>query len=337
MDLTTTYMGLTLKHPLVPSASPLSRTVASIERLAEAGASAVVLYSLFEEQIRFEAAELNHYLTQGTDRFAEALDYYPPQESYALGPDAYLEHIRKAKSAVDVPIIASLNCVSAGGWIEYARQIEQAGADGIELNLYYIAANPNVTGAEIEQVYLAVVKGVKAAVGIPVAVKLSPFFSATANAMKALDVAGADALVLFNRFYQPIIDVEQLEVRPDLVLSTPYESRLPIRWAAILSGQVRASIAVTSGISTVETVVQALMAGADVTQLCSALLRDGPAKLTELAAGLAEWLEKHEYDSVARVKGILNQEKCPEPAVFERANYMRLLNEYRWPGAERVS
>lgn len=337
MDLTTPYMGLTLKHPVVPSASPLSRTVDSICRLVEAGAPAVVLHSLFEEQIKFEAAALEHFLTRGTDRFAESLTYYPPTGSYHLGPDEYLEHIRKAKAAVDVPIIASLNGVSAGGWVDYAAQIQEAGADALELNIYFLPTRLDQSGSAIEDLHESVLKAVKRAVSIPVALKLSPYFSATANMLSRLDAAGADALVLFNRFYQPVIDIEALEVRPDLVLSSSYESRLPVRWVAILFGRVKASLAVTSGISTPEGVVQALMAGADVTQVCSVLLREGHDKIGELAKGLGQWLESHGYESAAQVRGILSQEKCPEPAVFERANYTKTLNEYRWPGAERVS
>jgi dihydroorotate dehydrogenase (fumarate) len=336
MDLTTTYMGLTLRHPVVPSASPLSRTVASIERLAEAGAAAVVLHSLFEEQMKAEGEALDHFLSRGTYRFAESLTYYPDLGSFNLAPDQYLEHIRKAKAAVDIPIIASLNGVSAEGWTDYAAEIEQAGADGLELNVYFIPTDVDLTGPAVEDRYESVLKAVKSKVRIPVAMKLGPYFSATANMAARLDRAGADALVLFNRFYQPIIDVEQLEVRRDLMLSQPFESRLPLRWIAILYGRLKASLAITTGIHTPEGVVQAVMAGADVTQVCSVLLKDGPRRIADLVQGARQWLEARGYESLAQVKGILSQEKCPQPAVFERANYVRTIGVYTYPGEERA-
>jgi len=328
MDLSTTYMGLKLKNPLVPSASPLTAEVDSIARLAEHGAAAVVLHSLFEEQIRHEAAELEHLTTQGTESFAESLTYFPRMEEYRHGPEEYLELIEKAKRAVDIPVIASLNGVTVGGWIEYAKKIEQAGADGIELNVYYVATDPQQTGVQVETLYVNILKAVKAAVRIPVAIKLSPYFSSMAAMARRLDEAGADALVLFNRFYQPDINLERLEVVPDLVLSTPFELRLPLRWIAILHGHVRASLAATTGVSSARDVVKLLMVGADITQMCSVLLRKGARELATIRHDLEAWLEENEYSSIEQLKGSLSQRSCPDPAAFERANYMKTLNSY---------
>jgi len=328
MDLSTTYMGLKLKNPLVPSASPLTAEVDSIARLAEHGAAAVVLHSLFEEQIRHEAAELEHLTTQGTESFAESLTYFPRMEEYRHGPEEYLELIEKAKRAVDIPVIASLNGVTVGGWIEYAKKIEQAGADGIELNVYYVATDPQQTGVQVETLYVNILKAVKAAVRIPVAIKLSPYFSSMAAMARRLDEAGADALVLFNRFYQPDVNLERLEVVPDLVLSTPFELRLPLRWIAILHGHVRASLAATTGVSSARDVVKLLMVGADITQMCSVLLRKGARELATIRHDLEAWLEENEYSSIEQLKGSLSQRSCPDPAAFERANYMKTLNSY---------
>ncbi|MFQ5857350.1 MAG: dihydroorotate dehydrogenase-like protein, partial [Anaerolineae bacterium] len=275
MDLTTTYMGMILEHPIVPSASPLSRSLDGIRLLEDAGAAAVVMYSLFEEQITLESHQLDHYLTLGIDSFAEALSYFPVMESYNIGPDQYLDLISQAKQAVDIPIIGSLNGVSSGGWIEYARRIEEAGADALELNLYYIPTNPALTGAEVEEMYLGVLRDVRQSVSIPVAAKLSPYFSATAHVAGRLAEAGAGALVLFNRFYQPDFDLENLEVVPHLMLSTSYELRLPLHWVAILYGRVPADLAITSGVHTHEDVLKGLMAGANVTMMASELLQNG--------------------------------------------------------------
>jgi len=328
MDLSTTYMGLKLKNPLVPSASPLTAEVDSIARLAEHGAAAVVLHSLFEEQIRHEAAELEHLTTQGTESFAESLTYFPRMEDYRHGPEEYLELIEKAKRAVDIPVIASLNGVTVGGWIEYAKKIEQAGADGIELNVYYVATDPQQTGVQVETLYVNILKAVKAAVRIPVAIKLGPYFSSMAAMARRLDEAGADALVLFNRFYQPDINLDRLEVVPDLVLSTPFELRLPLRWIAILHGHLRASLAATTGVSSARDVVKLLMVGADITQMCSVLLRKGARELATIRHDLEAWLEENEYSSIEQLKGSLSQRSCPDPAAFERANYMKTLNSY---------
>jgi len=328
MDLTTTYMGLKLKNPLVPSASPLSKNLDTIKNLEDAGASAIVLYSLFEEQISFEAEELDHFLSFGTDSFAEALTYFPEAQEYRLGPEGYLEHIRKAKEATGIPIIASLNGVSTGGWIDYTRKMEQAGADGLELNVYMLATDPVRTSAEIEQVYIDVLKAVKSSVKIPVAMKLSPFFSATAAMAKRLDDAGADALVLFNRFYQPDLDLEALEVKPGVVLSSPEDLRLPLRWIAILFGRIKASMAGTSGVHTATDALKLIMAGADVANLCAVLLKHGPAHLGKILDEMEKWLEEHEYTNLRMARGSMSQKNVAEPAAYERANYIKALNSY---------
>ncbi len=329
MDLTTTYMGMTLKHPIVPSASPLSETLDGIRRLEDAGAAAIVMHSLFEEQITLESHELDHYLSYGTESFAEALSYFPDMETYRLGPDEYLNLVRQAKASVDIPIIGSLNGVSSGGWIEYARKIEEAGADALELNLYFIPTNPELTGAEIEEMYINVVQDVKRHVTIPVAVKLSPFFSSIPNMTARLAEAGANALVLFNRFYQPDFDLENLEVVPNLTLSTSYELRLPLRWVAILYGRVPVDFAITSGVHTHEDVLKGLMAGAKVTMMASELLQNGLGRIQEILQAMVQWMEEHEYESVAQMQGSMSQKHVAEPAAFERANYMKVLQSWR--------
>ena len=329
MDLTTTYLGLNLKNPIVPSAGPLSHTVDSMKRLEDAGASAIVMYSLFEEQIVHDAAELNYFLTQGTESFAEALTYFPEADDYNLGPEEYVEHIHRAKGALGIPVIGSLNGVSAGGWVKFARKIEEAGADAIELNVYYIPTDPALTGTTVEERYIEVLRAVKSTVKIPVAIKLRPFFSSMANMAHRLDDAGADGLVLFNRFYQPDFDLEVLEVTPNVILSTPQAMRLPLRWVAILHGQVKASIAATSGIHTTQDVLKMLMAGADVTMMCSALLKHGAGRIGEVLTELTRWMEEHEYESVGQMKGSMSQKSVADPAAFERANYMKALNSYK--------
>lgn len=329
MDLSTNYLGLHLKNPIVPSASPLSRTLDSMKRLEDAGAAAIVMYSLFEEQIAHEAAELDHYLTYGTESFAESLTYFPDLEEYNLGPDEYIDLLRAAKQSLEIPVIGSLNGISPGGWIDYAKKIEQAGADALELNVYYIPTDPELTGQEVEDRYLQVLHAVKQTVHIPVAMKLSPFFSSMANMAKRLDTGGANGLVLFNRFYQPDIDLETLEVVPGVVLSTPMAMRLPLRWIAILYGKVKASLAATSGIHTAQDVIKMLMAGADVTMMCSALLKNGPQHITTVLADIRQWMLEHEYVSVSQMKGSMSQRSVADPAAFERANYMKALNQYR--------
>jgi dihydroorotate dehydrogenase (fumarate) len=325
IDLSTTYLGLRLRTPLVASASPLSQEIDGIRRLEDAGASAVVLYSLFEEQLRQDSLELEHHLTAGTDSFAEAASFFPQPDEFRLGPEGYLEHIQQAKKAVSVPIIASLNGATIGGWARYARQIEQAGADAIECNIYFIPTNWNISGSDIEKTYIDILREVKIAVRIPVAVKLSPFFSNMANMANQLDEAGANGLVLFNRFYQPDINLDELEIQPNVLLSTPQALRLPLTWIGILYGRIRANLAATSGVHGPEDVVKLLMVGADVTMLCSALLRNGINHLRYIEAGLLEWMEKHEYDSVQQMKGSMSQIRCPNPSAFERAQYMKAV------------
>jgi dihydroorotate dehydrogenase (fumarate) len=330
MDLSTTYLGLKLKHPIVPAASPLSQTLEGIRRLEDAGAPAVVMYSLFEEQIEGESHLLDHYLSYGAESFAEALNYFPEMDSYNVGPDGYLNLIRNAKAAVDIPIIGSLNGASPGGWVEYARYIEEAGADALELNLYYIATDPGLSGAAVEQMYLDVVAAVKQTVSIPVAVKVGPYFSSFANMAQRFASAGADGLVIFNRFYQPDFDLEHLTVTPHLVLSSPYEMRLPLRWVAILFGRVPLDFAITSGVHSHEDVIKGLMAGAKVTMMASELLRNGVQRIGETVATLERWLEEHEYLSVAQMQGSMSQRHVAEPAAFERANYMKVLQSWQF-------
>jgi dihydroorotate dehydrogenase (fumarate) len=329
VDLSTTYMGLKLKNPIVPSASPLSAKLDSIKRLEDAGAAAVTLHSLFEEQIEFEAESLAHFLEHGTYSFAEALTYFPPHDEYRREPKDYVDLIRQAKQAVDIPVIASLNGVSPGGWVSYAKQFQDAGADAVELNVYFIPTNPHLMSYDVEDLYVKLLKNVKQHITIPVAMKLSPYFSAMPHVASMLDSEGADALVLFNRFYQPDIDIERLEVTPNLQLSTPIEMRLPMRWIAILYGRVNCSLALTSGIHSTEDVIKAVMVGADVANVCSVLLKQGIDKITDLVQGVATWLEEHEYESIEQMKGSMSHKSCPEPAAFERANYMKVLNSYR--------
>ena len=329
VDLTTTYMGLKLKNPVVPSSSPLSNHLDTLKRMADAGAGAITLHSLFEEQIEFEAEALTHFLEHGAESFAEALSYFPTVHEYRREPEDYVEYIRKAKEAVNVPIIASLNGISPGGWTSFARRFEEAGADAVELNVYFIPTNANLMSYDIEDLYVKLLKEVKKQVAIPVAMKLSPYFSAMPHVASMLDAEGADALVLFNRFYQPDIDIEALEVTPNLQLSTSIEMRLPLRWIAILYGHLDCSLALTSGIHTAEDVIKAVMVGADVANVCSALLREGVGKIGELLQGVSYWMEDHEYESVEQMKGSMSHKSVPEPAAFERANYMKVLNSYK--------
>jgi dihydroorotate dehydrogenase (fumarate) len=329
MDLTTTYLGLNLKSPLVVSAAaPLSENLDNIKRMEDAGAAAVVLHSLFEEQIRGERLEMHHHLEYGTDSFAEALTYFPEPDIFHVGTEAYLNHIRRAKDQVQIPIIASLNGFTTGGWTQYARDMEQAGADALELNIYNIPTNLDTPGAAIEQGYIDVLAAVRSAVSIPVAVKLSPYFSNTANMAKRLTEAGANGLVLFNRFYQPEIDVEELEVRPHVLLSTPQDLRLPLRWIAILYGRIHADLAATSGVHKATDVIQMMMAGAKVTLMASVLLRHGIEHLSSIEADLIDWLEEHEYHSLGQLQGSMSQINCGNPSEFERAQYMKAIQTY---------
>jgi len=329
MNLSTKYMGLNLKNPFVPSASPLSTTLDQVLRLEDAGASAVVLYSLFEEQINHQVERVDHYLTTYSESYAEALSYFPEPEAFNnLYAEQYLEHIAALKRSVEIPIIASLNGVSEGGWLSYAQKMEEAGADAIELNIYYLASDPALSGREVERMYLDDIKRVKKSVRIPVAVKVGPYFSSFANMAIEMDQAGADALVLFNRFYQPDIDLELMQVKPSLVLSSNYEKRLPMRWLAILHGQVRASLAATTGIHSAEDAVKMLLCGADVTMVASVLLRKGIDYLGEMVEDLENWMTEHEYESVEQLKGSMSLRHVAEPAAFERANYLKILQQW---------
>jgi len=329
MNLTTNYLGLELKNPIVASSSPLSHTVDSIRRLEDAGTAAVVMYSLFEEQIGFDSYYIDYHLTQGIDSYAESISYFPDMQSYNVGPDQYLNLIRRAKEAVNIPVIGSLNGTSVGGWTDYATLIEEAGADALELNVYYLPTHPDITGAEVEKLYLDILSAVRQAVMIPVAMKLSPFFSSVANMSGRLADHGADGLVLFNRFYQPDFDLENLEVAPRLVLSNSDDLRLPLRWVAILYGRVSADLAITSGIHTSHDVIKGLMAGAKVTMMASELLQKGVRRIGQVLNELVTWLNDHEYESVMQMIGAMSQKHCAEPAAFERANYMKMLNSYR--------
>ncbi|HJT28643.1 MAG TPA: dihydroorotate dehydrogenase-like protein [Pyrinomonadaceae bacterium] len=329
MNLTTNYLGMLLKNPIVASSSPLSHSVDSIRRLEDAGAAAVVMYSLFEEQIGFDSYYIDYHLTQGIDSYAEAINYFPDMQSYNVGPDEYLNLIRRAKEAVGIPIIGSLNGASVGGWTDYATLIEEAGADALELNVYYLPANTAIKGSDVEALYLDILTAVREVVTIPVAIKLSPFFSSVANMARCLSEQGADGLVLFNRFYQPDFDLENLEVAPRLVLSNSNELRLPLRWVAILYGRVDADLAITSGVHTSQDVVKGLMAGAKVTMMASELLQNGVRRIGQVLNEVVMWLSEHEYESVTQMIGAMSQKHCAEPAAFERANYMKMLQSYR--------
>jgi dihydroorotate dehydrogenase (fumarate) len=327
-DLSTSYLGLSLKNPLVVSPSPLCEDLGAIRKMEDAGASAVVLHSLFEEQLSINSQDLDRFLTSGTESFAEALSYFPDMGQFKLGPEAYLEHIQKAKKAVKIPIIGSLNGVSTGGWVSYAKKIEQAGADALELNVYYIATDPDMSGAQVEQMYADLVRDVRASLKIPIAVKLGPYFSSMASVAHRLDQAGANGLVLFNRFYQPDFDLEKLEVTPNLNLSRSEELRLRLCWVAILSGRIKADMAITGGVHTAEDVIKSMMAGAKVAMMTSALLKNGIEHLKTVREGITAWMEKHEYASIRQMQGSMSQKSVAEPAAFVRANYMKVLRSY---------
>ena len=320
---------MVLKNPIVASSSPLSHTIDSIRRLEDAGAAAVVMYSLFEEQIGFDSYYIDYHLTQGIDSYAESISYFPDMQSYNVGPDEYMNLIRRAKETVDIPIIGSLNGTSVGGWTDYATLIEEAGADALELNIYYLPTNIEISGLEVERLYLEILSAVRQVVTIPVAVKLSPFFSSTANMASRLADHGAEGLVLFNRFYQPDFDLENLEVAPHLVLSNSDDLRLPLRWVAILYGRLSVDLAITSGIHTSHDIIKGLMAGAKVTMMASELLRNGVRRIGQVLNELTTWLKEHEYESVMQMIGAMSQKHCAEPAAFERANYMKMLQSYR--------
>lgn len=328
IDLRTTYLGMKLKNPLVASSSPLSEDIGNIRRLEDAGAAAIVLHSLFEEQIQIESDELDRFLSAAEERGPEAVSLFPDMTGYNRGPEGYLEHIRKAKAAVKIPIIASLNGVSNTGWVKYATQMQQAGADALELNIYYIPNDPEVSGAEVEQRYCDLVREVKAVVRIPVAVKLGPYFSSMGNMAKRLDACGADALVLFNRFYQPDFDLEELEVIPNLILSNSYELLLRLHWIAVLYGNLKADLALTGGVHCATDVLKAMMAGARVAMMTSALLKRGIGYLDTLLAELLVWMNEHEYDSIRQMQGSMSRNSVTRPSAFERANYMKVLSSY---------
>jgi dihydroorotate dehydrogenase (fumarate) len=328
-DLTTTYLGLTLRNPLVASASPLSKRLDTVRRLEDAGAAAIVMYSLFEEQITHESLELDHYLRVGSQSYAESLSYFPDLDTYNMGVEPYLDHLRRIKQAAQIPIIGSLNGVSSGGWVDYAKRIEEAGADALELNIYYLPADPRLSATELEQGYVSLAADVCAQVAIPVAVKLSPFFTSLPHLAQRLVGAGARGLVLFNRFYQPDFDLDALEVVPGIELSTSRDLLLPLRWIAILYGRVATEFALTSGVHTARDALKGVMAGASVVMLASELLAHGTARLTTILADIEHWMEEHEYDSIEQMRGSMSQRSVAEPAAFERANYMKALNSFR--------
>lgn len=327
-DLSTKYLGMQLKNPLVVSPSPLCDDLDNIRRMEDAGAGAVVLHSLFEEQLTHESQALNENLMQGSESYAESVTYFPDLGDYKMGPDAYLEHLRKAKAAVSIPIIGSLNGVSTGGWIKYAKNIEDAGADALELNDYFIPTDPDMTGVHVREMGEQLVRDVKANVSIPVAVKIGPYFSALAYVAKRLVEEGADGLVLFNRFYQPDFDLENLEVVSNLELSDSGELRKRLRWVAILYGRIAADLAITGGVHTPEDVVKSMMAGAKVAMMTSALLKYGIGHMAKVLRGLEEWMERNEYDSIQMMQGSMSLKSVGNPAAFERASYMRILTSY---------
>ncbi|HMM34867.1 MAG TPA: dihydroorotate dehydrogenase-like protein [Thermoanaerobaculia bacterium] len=329
MDLSTTYLGLKLPHPVMPGASPMVDKIDLVKRMEDAGASAIVMHSLFEEQLMREELATYHHIDVHADSFAEAMTYLPRPDEFNLGPDQYLEQLVRIKQSVDLPVIASLNGFTSGGWIRYAKLMQDAGANALELNVYYLATNADEGGEEVEQRTIDILKAVKQAVTIPVSIKLSPFFSSMASMAKRLDEAGADGLVLFNRFYQPDIDVESLEVEPALKLSDSSELNLRLRWLAVVSGRVRASLAVSGGVHTHLDAVKAVMTGAHAVQVVSAILQQGPDVLRRIREGLTQWLEEHEYDSLEQMRGSMNLLRCPDASMFERANYIRILQGYK--------
>ncbi len=328
MDISTNYLGLSLSSPIVPSAGPLSKEIGNIKSMEDNGAGAVVLYSLFEEQIEHEQMEIEKS-SHHDESYAEALSYFPPAVDFKAGPEEYLEHIQNAKKAVDIPIIASLNGKSLGGWIEYAKKIEEAGADALELNIYRLATDVKQSSQDVEKNHLEIVKAVKDSINIPVAVKLGPFFSSTAWIADQLDKAGANGIVLFNRFYQPDIDLEKLEVVPSVLLSTPMEMRLPLRWIAILYGKIKADLAATTGVYSDKDVIKMIMAGASVTQMLSSLLKFGIGHIADVTTQVLYWMEINEYESLEQMKGSMSYQNVADPSQFERANYMNILNSYK--------
>jgi len=329
VDLSTTYLGFNLKNPIVPSASPLSKDIALVKKMEDAGAAAIVMYSLFEEEITHEMLELFHHTTHHTESFAEALTYFPEAEGYMHGPEEYLEHIYKIKQAVGIPIIGSLNGSTPGGWTRYAKLIEEAGADAIELNVYMLATDPAMSSWDIENIYIETLRLVKETVGIPVAIKISPYISSLAHFAHQLDTNGVDGLTLFNRFYQPDIDLENLEVVPNIILSNRQSMRLPLRWIAILYGKIQADLAATSGVNTAEDVIKLTMAGAKVTQMFAALHEFGIDHIKTVISEMEKWMIEHEYDSLHTMRGSMSYKSVSNPGGFERANYMKALNSFK--------
>jgi len=329
MDLTTTYMGLNLRHPVVASASPLSGTLEGMKRLEDGGVAAIVMFSLFEEQIRHDNEAFSHLMESGTLSFAESLSYFPQVDAYDVGPDSYLELVRRATEELEIPVIASLNCVTSEGWVQYARQLQEAGAAGLELNIYGVHADLELSGEQVEQGYIDILKTVKSNVGIPVALKLSAFFTAMGHFARRLDAAGADALVLFNRFFQPDIDINELEVQPTLPLSSAGEIRAPLLWIALLHGHLRTSLGATRGVEGSDEVIKYLLAGADVVMTTSALLRNGPGYAARMVEGLRQWMEGRGFESVSQMRGVMSHRNVANPRAFERANYLRVLESFK--------
>jgi dihydroorotate dehydrogenase (fumarate) len=328
IDLSTKYLRLQLKNPVVASASPLTKELDNFRRLEDAGASAIVMHSLFEEQLNIEGSELDRHLTSVEHVGPEALGMFPDMHDYNIGPDDYLEMIVKAKAAVQVPIIGSLNGVSSGGWTRYAKLIQDAGADALELNIYYLPTDPKLTSEIVERQYCDLVREIKSTIAIPIAVKIAPFFSAMANMALKLDQAGADALVMFNRFYQPDYDLQELEVVPSLQLSRSNELRLRLHWVAILFGKIQSDMAITGGVHTAEDVIKSMMAGGRVAMMTSALLQNGVDYLRFVLTEVREWMEKHEYESIRQMQGSMSQQAVPHPSTYERANYVKVLSSY---------
>lgn len=329
IDLSTHYLGMNLKNPIVPSASPLTRDLGNIKKMEDAGASAIVMYSLFEEQITHEMLELYHHTSYHADTHPEALSYFPEHSQYSMGPDEYLEHLHKIKKSVNIPVIGSLNGCTDGGWTKYAKLIEEAGADAIELNVYMLATDFDTTSWDIENVYIDTLRSVKSNVGIPVAIKISPYISALAHFAKRLDSEGVDGLVLFNRFYQPDIDLENLEVVPNVLLSNSQSMRLPLRWIAILYGRINASLAATSGVNTAEDVIKLIMTGASVTQMFASLHKYGIDHIKTVLDDMEKWMTENEYESLKQMKGSMSHKSVANPGAFERANYMKALNSFK--------
>jgi dihydroorotate dehydrogenase (fumarate) len=328
IDLSTTYLGLKLRNPLVASSSPMCGDVGNVRRMEDSGAAAIVLQSLFEEQIESESDELDRDIDRASEVGAESVSHFPELGHRVMGPETYLSHIVKCKQAVKIPVIASLNGTSPGGWLSYAKQMEQAGADALELNIYHIPVSADVTGEQVEQQYIELVKAVKAAVHIPVAVKLGPYFSSMANMARKLDATGVDGMVLFNRFYQPDYDLEALEVVPNLILSNSHELLLRLHWVAVLYGSVKADMALTGGVHCATDVVKSMMAGAKVAMMTSALLKRGISYLDTIATELLVWMGEHEYDSIKQMQGSMSRNAVPQPQAFERANYLKVLSSY---------